>query len=161
MRLIWEDQMEGTDKASYACLNGYCCDSALYYVKGKYDLFAYFGFLLAAIGLINYIIIVSLISFSRLYLGDRLSHGKDERGMGVCMLLAIVLTLCFVAISPSEGPTYNPFRTSPHYPSGQTFKVEKRFNEFDGFFETSDIIVRENREPCMNHCRDLTFRASL
>lgn len=64
------------------------------------------------------------------------------------MTVSTIIAVLFLLLAPTEGPTYNPYMKAAGILEGQTFKVSERFDDFDGFFELADIIIRENREPC-------------
>jgi hypothetical protein len=68
VRYIWDDSMNVEyDMGNMGCLNGFCCDAVLYYVKSKYDYMVYFTFISAILGFTNYTTIISLITFLNLY----------------------------------------------------------------------------------------------
>ena len=75
-RYVWEDQYtDDTIDFLVGCLNDYCCDSTLYYVKGIFDLLIYFLFLLSVIGIFNYMVLAALTAYLNKMTTHRLVHG--------------------------------------------------------------------------------------
>lgn len=98
MRYTWEKDLltepKDADK-KIGCLNSYCCEAALYYMKFKYDLIVYFSAVLTIIGLLNYSVMVGLIAYVKLYTVRRLQHGSDERIIGYVMAFFVGTTCLY------------------------------------------------------------------
>jgi hypothetical protein len=91
------------------CLNDFCCESVLYFVKGKYDYLIYFAFLSSVLGIINYTTLVSLMTFLSLYTVKRLAHNLQEKFMGIMILIVTVVTIVYLIFGVQPGPTMMPF----------------------------------------------------
>ena len=39
--------------------------------------------------------------------------------------------------------------------------IDRKYLEFDGYFDIFDIIIREDTRPCGNNCNDLAYLVNL
>lgn len=70
IRYVWEDEFwkGNPDRIGFSsngfvgCLNNFCCDSALYFVKAKYDYMVFFAMISAFLGLANYSTLIAFIT---------------------------------------------------------------------------------------------------
>jgi hypothetical protein len=139
LRTVWESS-DSEGLASIGCINSYCCDAALYYVKSKYDYLVYFTFVAAFLGLINYATLVLLISFLSLYTIKRIRHGRHEYAIGIAILATLIGTVIFLIVGIS-GPHFFPYLTTSTTASSTVIEVESRFYEFDGYFDIFNIVI--------------------
>jgi uncharacterized membrane protein len=161
LRNVWEEEIYGgTGLGSIGCINQYCCEAALYYVKEKYDYLVYFTLVAAILGFVNYGTLVSLISFLSLYTIKRIKHTKEEIVVGVLMALTILATIIFCIIGVS-GPTFFPYLSTSVDSSLRPIYIEERFIEFDGYFDIFDIVIREDTSMCNPKCSQIMYSVDL
>ena len=162
LRYVWEEPLEtGIDKSTVGCLNEYCCDATLYYVKSKYDYLVYLSLLTAILGFANYFTLVSMITYFSLYTVRRLTHSLEEKLMGLLMILAIVMTVLYSHISLPDGPTFMPYLTNEQRANSTVALIEDRFLSFDGYFDIFDIIIWEDKKACGSSCSELSYLVTL
>jgi len=76
LRYVWEDEVSNDGSSTtVGCLNEECCESTLYYAKRNIDLLIYFSLLLSVLGIANYIILITLITYLQMFTARRLVHG--------------------------------------------------------------------------------------
>lgn len=163
MREAWEHDLTTTkkkksDEQALGCLNAYCCESSLYYVRKKFDNLSFFCFVLAFIGFINYCLMVNLISYIEIYSEKRLTHGLEETIIGGIMAFLTFISLAIAALGSGSGPSFNPFLEVKSELFTNPFAIDQRFIDFDGFFDIADIRIIENRKPCGHFCEDLEYK---
>ena len=162
VRTIWDDsQNVAYGAGDMGCINTYCCDAALYYVKSKYDYLTYFTLITAILGIINYTTLVSLITFLQLYTLKRLVHDIQEKIFLVLLLLVSVGTILFLIIGV-HGPRFFPELSLPQkFPSLSPVYIENRFVYFDGYFDIFNVIIQEDDSPCGILCNPITYNVEL
>lgn len=89
------------------CLNKYCCEAALYFVKGKYDYMVYFAMISAFLGLANYSTLIAFLTFAQNFTIKRLKHNFQEKVIFVIFTLISIAGLIFVIVGPT-GPNFMP-----------------------------------------------------
>jgi hypothetical protein len=162
IRTIWDDSTNvAYSTGDLGCLNTYCCDAALYFVKSKYDYLVYFAFITAILGIINYITLVSLITFLQLYTVKRLAHDIQEKVFLILLGAVTLGALLFVAIG-IHGPKFFPMLSlDQKYPSLTPVYIENRFVFFDGYFDIFNVIIQEDDSPCGLLCNPVIYNVQL
>jgi len=157
MREAWEHDLTATkkkksDEVGLGCLNAFCCESSLYYVRKKFDVLSFFCFVISFVGFVNYCLMINLISYIEIYSEKRIDHGIEETVIVGIMTFFTFLAIALSALGSGSGPSFNPFLEVKTVLMTDPFKIDKRFVDFDGFFDIADIKIIENRKPCGKFC---------
>ena len=74
----------------------------------------------------------------------KLQHGGDEFLIGLVIALSCFVTVSWIFVYPHQTIKFNK-SLNVAKPLGEVpFVIPKRFQEFDGYFDMADIIIREN-----------------